>query len=522
MTKNMTIAKLPKRDAVTSLLFALSFVAIAPEHPITKSLTVAYWEPGSTIEDEILDMSDVVCAWGHETSIEPIKRRIRYGTEFVEFGPKRSLHMIGADTPGLNYVAMKAAYDISIYDQVACFSPQETFCEADPAAYVDALRTWMDTNMKRIPKPPISADEKAVVARTQREATFRGWQVIAPENSGWTIIVTEGPCRIAAHPLSRTMFIHAVKDLREALPFVDKHTQTVAIHPAERAMELADELAFRGVARITEVGRVGRPRPASPTMACSRWRAWCAGSPSNVASTSSTSSGHSGGRGRPTVLRPRRGRREPGPDGGFEGVRGDEPQIMVQPRRTPALAVLTLSDAPVIPRGASGTGLATMDGRGVVLDAWYPDPVLGSHPHTESERLFSYATPNSLRQLTGSDAGRDIKVVAVHTTIADLTRPPVDAYDAYLRLHLLSHRVIRPRKDSNTPSSPSRASRVCMRECEPAGRSLFTGSARSHEWWTTWSRSACGSPTAPACSSAAARRTSCARYHRDARRLRRL
>ncbi len=263
MTKNMTIAKLPKRDAVTSLLFALSFIANAPDHPITKSLTVAYWEPGSTIEDEILDMSDVVCAWGHETSIEPIKRRIRYGTEFVEFGPKRSLHLVGKDAADLDYVAMKAAYDISIYDQVACFSPQETFCEADVTEYVKALGRWLDTNLKRMPKSPVSADEKAAVARTRRESAFRGWDVITPQDggTGWTIVVTDGPCRIAAHPLSRTMFVHPVKSLAEVLPFTDKHTQTVAIHPPERAMELADELAFRGIARITEVGRAGRPRP---------------------------------------------------------------------------------------------------------------------------------------------------------------------------------------------------------------------------------------------------------------------
>jgi long-chain-fatty-acyl-CoA reductase len=263
MTKNMTIAKLPKRDAVTSLLFALSFIANAPDHPITKSLTVAYWEPGSTIEDEILDMSDVVCAWGHETSIEPIKKRIRYGTEFVEFGPKRSLHLVGKDAADLDYVAMKAAYDISIYDQVACFSPQETFCEANTAEYVEALGRWLDINLKRMPKSPVSADEKAAVARTRRESAFRGWEVITPEDggTGWTIVVTDGPCRIAAHPLSRTMFVHPVESLQEAIPFTDKHTQTIAIYPPERAMELADELAWRGIARITEVGRAGRPRP---------------------------------------------------------------------------------------------------------------------------------------------------------------------------------------------------------------------------------------------------------------------
>jgi long-chain-fatty-acyl-CoA reductase len=263
MTKNMTIAKLPKRDAVTSLLFALSFIANAPDHPITKSLTVGYWEPGSTIEDEILDMSDVVCAWGHETSIEPIKRRIRYGTEFVEFGPKRSLTLIGRDTEDLDYAAMKSAYDVSIYDQVACFSPQETFCEADAGEYAAALARWLDINLKRMPKSPVSTDEKAAIARSRRECAFRGWEVITPEGGGtdWTIVITDGPTRIASHPLSRTMFIHPVKELAEVLPFIDRHTQTVCVHPPERSMELADELAFRGAARITEVGRAGRPRP---------------------------------------------------------------------------------------------------------------------------------------------------------------------------------------------------------------------------------------------------------------------
>jgi long-chain-fatty-acyl-CoA reductase len=97
LTKNVTIAKLPRRDLLTTLLFALSFVQLDPNHPITKSITVAYWEPGSAIEDQMLQMADVVCAWGEKGSIEPIKRKISYGTEFVEFGPKKSIHLIGAD-----------------------------------------------------------------------------------------------------------------------------------------------------------------------------------------------------------------------------------------------------------------------------------------------------------------------------------------------------------------------------------------------------------------------------------------
>lgn len=102
-------------------------------------------------------------------------------------------------------------------------------------------------------------------------------------------------------------------------------------------------------------------------------------------------------------------------------------------------------DAPIPAHGASGAGLATLGTGGVVLDAWYPNPALGEYICTASRRLDS-AVPKQLGQLTGTDPSRQTEVVAIHTTIADLAQPPVDAYDAYLRLHLLSHRLIRPRE----------------------------------------------------------------------------
>ena len=48
-------------------------------------------------------------------------------------------------------------------------------------------------------------------------------------------------------------------------------------------------------------------------------------------------------------------------------------------------------------------------------------------------------------RLLGPDAARGVDRVAVVTAIASLADPPVDAHDAYLRLHLLSHRLVRPR-----------------------------------------------------------------------------
>ncbi|MEU6710913.1 2,3,4,5-tetrahydropyridine-2,6-dicarboxylate N-succinyltransferase [Nonomuraea sp. NPDC046802] len=93
--------------------------------------------------------------------------------------------------------------------------------------------------------------------------------------------------------------------------------------------------------------------------------------------------------------------------------------------------------------GAFGVGLATIAADGTVLDTWFPDPELGEAPLTGTERL-SAGEAGELAELTGPDAARGVEVVAVRTGIAKLSEPPVDAHDVYLRLHLISARLIKP------------------------------------------------------------------------------
>ena len=50
----------------------------------------------------------------------------------------------------------------------------------------------------------------------------------------------------------------------------------------------------------------------------------------------------------------------------------------------------------------------------------------------------------SLAAAVSADPRRGVRVVAVVTVLEDLATPPADAHDAYLRLHLLSHRLIAP------------------------------------------------------------------------------
>jgi 2,3,4,5-tetrahydropyridine-2-carboxylate N-succinyltransferase len=81
----------------------------------------------------------------------------------------------------------------------------------------------------------------------------------------------------------------------------------------------------------------------------------------------------------------------------------------------------------------SATGIATFSGD-TVLDVWYPDPL-----STDGEPLAD---------LVGTDPARGVSRKLVTTTIPDLSAPPAGPEDAYLRLHLISHRVHRPHQIS--------------------------------------------------------------------------
>ena len=86
---------------------------------------------------------------------------------------------------------------------------------------------------------------------------------------------------------------------------------------------------------------------------------------------------------------------------------------------------------------AHGHGIATLSGS-TVLDVWFPAPALGALAGSPDASLASLATPDA-------DRGVTREVVSIEI---DLSTPPVDAIDAYLRLHLLSHRLVKPHGQS--------------------------------------------------------------------------
>ncbi|MGB2948116.1 2,3,4,5-tetrahydropyridine-2,6-dicarboxylate N-succinyltransferase [Rhodococcus sp. BGS-1C] len=95
-------------------------------------------------------------------------------------------------------------------------------------------------------------------------------------------------------------------------------------------------------------------------------------------------------------------------------------------------------------QGASAIGIANITTDGVVLDTWFPSPELGEFDEAGTTRLEGSDIPDEFADLVGADAARGVEVVAVRTTIASVEDKPLDAHDVYLRLHLLSHRLVAP------------------------------------------------------------------------------
>ena len=73
------------------------------------------------------------------------------------------------------------------------------------------------------------------------------------------------------------------------------------------------------------------------------------------------------------------------------------------------------------------------------MDVWYPEPQLGSAPTSD----LQWFSPRELDSLAKEDHVRKVRTQVIRTEI-ELSLPVTSTADAYLRLHLLSHLLVKP------------------------------------------------------------------------------
>jgi long-chain-fatty-acyl-CoA reductase len=268
MTKNANILKMARGNPITPVALVKSFADVDPDHPITRSTSVIYWERGSKVEEEIYRKVHSVCVWGGFDAVHASWTHARPGLEILDYGPKRSMVFIGSSTleneSALNTAAAALASDTVVHDQQACHSPQVVFVEGEAEKFADTLGKALDEAEKRLPRGEDTIDRKSQVGHLRNMAELMGERVFHPGSTAWTLIVTDNFERTATNPLGRTLWVLPVNTLDDAVQRADSWTMVAAFSDRSDLETHRDTLAALGVDRLTTVGRMGLLPPGTP------------------------------------------------------------------------------------------------------------------------------------------------------------------------------------------------------------------------------------------------------------------
>src|SRR5258708_6624767 len=137
LTRSDAIVKSPSNDPFTALAVARTMVKMAPDHPVTKHVAVAYWKGGSVdFEERLYQPKNIekIIAWGGFASVRHVTRYIQPGLELISLDPKRSATIIGrdafADEATTRDAALRTATDIGASNQTGCSSARVVLVES--------------------------------------------------------------------------------------------------------------------------------------------------------------------------------------------------------------------------------------------------------------------------------------------------------------------------------------------------------------------------------------------------------
>jgi hypothetical protein len=272
LTKGVSLIKLPSNDLFSATAILRIMASIAPDHPVVRSFSAAYWRGGDqSVEARIFQPQyfDKLIAWGGESTIRNALKHVGPGFELISFDPKTSISFIGREAfgPGtdLARIADLAAADATHYNQQACVCSRVQFIEGS-VAEVDryaallqqALRKERPTAAACVGPLPGALREEIEVLRAM-EPVYRVWGGYEGEG---LVIRSDEP--VEFYPDGKVVNVVPVKSLESAVRYANVATKTVGIYPTERRASLRNALMSAGVQGVCPLGSVMASLPGLP------------------------------------------------------------------------------------------------------------------------------------------------------------------------------------------------------------------------------------------------------------------
>jgi hypothetical protein len=276
ITRSDAIIKTPSNDPLTALAIARTMVDMAPEHPITRHLSVAYWKGGDTeVEERLYQPANVekVIAWGGFASVTHVLRYVQPGLELIALDPKRSATIIGPEAfdseAALRDVALRAATDVGALNQLGCVNARVIYVAAEPeqanrlgeAIYEQllALPDRVSTAAKRF-DPELRANLDAL------RASPDWYRVIGGADGEGAVVVSQldEPVDFHRSLSGRVANLVPIADPLDALRAMNAYTQTVGVYPESLKATLRDLAPLHGAQRLVSLGYAADPSVALP------------------------------------------------------------------------------------------------------------------------------------------------------------------------------------------------------------------------------------------------------------------
>jgi hypothetical protein len=271
--KSAVLVKTAAGDPIMPGLLAASLAE--EDEELGRCVLVANWQGGDrALEEVAFGYADVVLASGSDQAIAAIAGAVR--RRFIGHGHRISFAAIGRerlrDGAAVQLLADRLAYDVSLWDQQGCLSPQlcylETGGDIAPTHFAGLLAHALAEYARALPPRRLGLEEKAQVLRFRQEAEWRraggeGASVYASVDSAEWSISVEQDAEFLPSCLNRCIRLKVVESLEEipdAVAAHRRHLEAAGVAVGgERLAAAVEMLAASGVHRVCPIGAMQQP-----------------------------------------------------------------------------------------------------------------------------------------------------------------------------------------------------------------------------------------------------------------------
>jgi hypothetical protein len=280
ITRSDAIFKTPSNDPLTAAAIARTMIDMAPEHPLTKHLSVAYWKGGDSVVEQALyrpDKIEKIIAWGGTAAISHVQKYIQPGIDLITMDPKLSSSIIGRaafDTEsGMREAAERLAIDVGYFNQQACANARVAYIETGTdAAGLERANRFGRMLYEEIQALPAAASAPAVRMDTVLAEEMEALRLMSDDHKvigggrEGAVIISQlsEPVDFAAQLNDRVTNLVPVDDLEIPIRSVNAYTQTIGIYPESVKTAIRDRLVFNGAQRLVSLGYACKAAMAGP------------------------------------------------------------------------------------------------------------------------------------------------------------------------------------------------------------------------------------------------------------------